>query len=398
MTPEKLLDILREAGVDSAGGVPCSLLEPLLRVLRSDPGLNYLPLTNEGDAVAWACGHWLAGGSPLVLLQNSGLGNAVNPLTSLAQVFEIPLALAVSWRGRPGMEDAPQHQLMGAITPHLLELMRIPCRVLLRPDDRFQAPDLGPASVCWLGEAAAKDRHPRALVLPKGVLDASPEAAGDPGPIYAPVPSSRAPGADRAGTREDPPGAGEELPTRTRALEVLVERFGVEVPVVATTGKTGRELFALRDSPNHFYMVGSMGCAPSLGLGVARKWGGRGPVVVLDGDGAALMRLGAQAAVGALAPPDLVHVLLDNGRYDSTGGQPTLAPGVDFPGVARALGYPAARTCRGPEQLVGALSDWVPGQGPTLLHVPVLPGSPASLPRPPEAPSWYARRFRDFLS
>lgn len=364
------------AGWDAFCGVPCSYLTPLIDHVAARADLGYLPLSNEGEAVAFACGQALAGRRPVVMFQNSGLGNAVSPLTSLARLFGLPLLLVVTWRGEPGRPDAPQHDLMGAITPELLTLMGI-------PHERAPAePDQLAACLGRLAEAAA--HGPAALVLPKGVVTASGDAQAPP-----PAP--------RPGGVAEPPEPGPAEMSRGDALEILLEILGEENPVVATTGMTGRQLCSMDDRPGHFYMVGSMGCASSLALGVARAWRGRGKVVALDGDGAALMRLEAMAGVGAHGPDSLLHVLLDNGVHDSTGGQPTLAGGVDFLRVATALGYRHAACARSPARLRQELVEALAAPGPRLLQVRIRPGTPSAMTRPELEPAAYATRFADFL-
>ena len=163
---------------------------------------------------------------------------------------------------------------------------------------------------------------------------------------------------------------------------------------MATTGYTGRELAACADRDNQFYMVGSMGCASSLGLGLALAQPGR-RVLVLDGDGALLMRLGALATVGYERPDNLVHLVLDNECHESTGGQATVSHSVDFGAVAAACGYPSVARARTPEQVAGLLRR--PQPGPGFIHVKTRPGAPADLPRPAVAPPEVARRLRAFL-
>lgn len=368
---DRFMDGLRDQGLSLWTGVPCSLLGPMLAALPGRDDLEHVPLSNEGEAVAYAAGAALAGRRAVVYMQNSGLGNAVNPLTSLAESYGLDMLLLCSWRGEPGRPDAPQHLGMGALTPTLLEAVA-PYRVLAAEDED--------ADVTWAGEFAD---GPRALLVPKGTF-ASGKAQGGPPP-------------------PPPPGvlgeaeAGEATLSRTDALRAIDEVVGERAPVIGTTGKTSRELHALGDRPNHFYMVGSMGCAPSVALGVARHRPGGGPVVCLDGDGAALMRLEAWAGVATYRPAGFVHVLLDNGVHDSTGGQPSLGPAVRFAEVAHALGYAhAVRVCSAPrlgEEVAAAMGR----DGPTLIHVPTLPGSPKDLGRPdPDLPA-YRDRFRSYL-
>ena len=198
------------------------------------------------------------------------------------------------------------------------------------------------------------------------------------------------------------PGRGDDLreggalPTRAAALE----RFLAEVPpsaaVIATTGKCGRELFTLSDRPQHFYQIGSMGCASGMGLGVALNVDR--PVVILDGDGAALMKMGTMATIGAYRPPNLIHVLLDNGVHDSTGGQATVSPLIDFPAIALACGYARALACDSLPGFARALGAAFGSAGPSFISLRILPGSMANLGRPTVAPDAAARRFHAFLT
>ena len=180
----------------------------------------------------------------------------------------------------------------------------------------------------------------------------------------------------------------------------MLQRFLAVVPdsaaVVATTGKCGRELFTLADRPQHLYQVGSMGGASAMGLGVALH--ASRPVVVLDGHGAALMKLGNLATIGSRAPANLVHVVLDNGVHDSTGGQATVSPNVDFAAVALAYGYASGASCDGLRGFEQALAASLDAPGPHLIHTRIAPGSLAKLGRPTIKPPEVARRFRSFLA
>jgi phosphonopyruvate decarboxylase len=355
-------------------GVPCSYLTPFINHAINAGELRYIPAANEGDAVAIAAGAELGGRPAVVMFQNSGLGNAVNPLTSLTWTFRIPVLLIVTWRGEPGGHaDEPQHELMGAITPPLLELMGIPWSLFPAKES-----EVGPA----LDRAMAhlhNERRPYALVMRKGSvadtrLSPSPRRAA-PQPVAA---------MSRPAPREQ----------RGAVLAAIRAAAGERDLLVATTGYTGRELYALGDTANQFYMVGSMGCAASVALGLAVARPDR-RVIAIDGDGAVLMRLGALATIGAEAPPNLVHVLIDNGQHESTGGQATVSPGVDFCAIAAGAGYPAARAVGHAADVQALLADRAPGL--RFLHVPVLPGVPAGLPRPAMAPAAVAERLRAWL-
>jgi phosphonopyruvate decarboxylase len=181
---------------------------------------------------------------------------------------------------------------------------------------------------------------------------------------------------------------------RQAVLVAIRAAAGERDLLVATTGFTGRELYALGDTANQLYMVGSMGCAASVALGLAMARPDR-RVIAIDGDGAALMRLGALTTVGAEAPPNLVHVLIDNGQHESTGGQATVSPGVDFCAIAGGAGYPAVTVAARAADVQVLLTDRRPGL--RFVHVPVLPGVPAGLPRPAMPPAAVAERFRASL-
>jgi phosphonopyruvate decarboxylase len=373
---KSFLDAAAGIGVGFYTGVPCSFLTPLINRTASDRTLRYVGAASEGEAVAIAAGAWLAGRETSVMCQNSGLGNAVNPLTSLNTPFRIPTLLIVTWRGQPGLKDEPQHELMGRITQSLLDVIEVPHRRF--PDN----PDaLGPV----MREARAtmaRTSLPFALVLEKGTIRDEP--------LDEPPQTPLAPGR-RVDLRE-----GASRPTRLALLEILLTSIPDEVPIVATTGKTGRELFTLVDREQHIYQVGSMGCASSMGLGVAMTTCRR--TVVLDGDGAALMKLGSMATIGAYQPSGLLHVLLDNGVHDSTGGQATVSPSVDFAAVALACGYRHAFTCDSAAGFAGAFRRAMMADGPVLVHALIRPGSLEKLGRPTIAPHEVARRFRGFLA
>lgn len=364
------------AGLDFYTGVPCSFLTPLMNAVTGDPRCAYVGATSEGEAIGIAAGAWLAGRGCVVMGQNSGLGNMVNPLTSLNHPFRIPALLLITWRGEPRLKDEPQHEVMGRVTGKLLDAIEIP---------HAGFPETMAALDGGLATAAATLRStdlPYALVLRHGVIADAPLAPAHPVPPIAADMRRGADGADR--------------PTRAAALEAILAALPDTAAVIATTGKTGRELFTLADRPQHLYLVGSMGCAGPVGLGVALHTDQ--PVVVLDGDGALLMKLGALATVGGVRPANLIHCLLDNGVHDSTGGQPTQAGHVDWVAMAAAAGYARAWRCTGPAETAEGLRAALAGGGPSFLHLPIRPGSMAKLGRPTIAPPDVARRFRDFLA
>jgi phosphonopyruvate decarboxylase len=376
ITADDFMQAAGEAGFDFYTGVPCSYLTPLINGILSNRALRYVGAASEGEAVAIAAGAWLAGRNPVAMCQNSGLGNMVNPLTSLNWPFRIPTLLVTTWRGRPGEPDEPQHELMGQITHDLLGLMRIPHFAFPSTADMV-APRLAGAVA-----AMAERSLPAALVLAKGDVADSP--------LDQPAPMPRPPG-----RRADYAAHGPR-PERAAALERFLSLADDRTAVIATTGKCGRELFTIADRDQHLYQVGSMGGASGMALGVALNTPKR--TVVLDGDGAALMKLGSLATIGAQAPANLIHILLDNGVHDSTGGQATVSASVDFAGVALACGYDYAASCDDLAGFERAWRDAVAVGGPALIHLRIAPGSMAGLGRPTVTPDAVARRFRAFLA
>lgn len=355
-------------------GVPCSYLSGLIEEALTAGDLRYIGATNEGDAVAVAAGLELGGCRAIVMMQNSGLGNAVSPLTSLLSTFKIPVLLIVTLRGEPGgPSDEPQHEVMGRITRELLDLIGIPWSYFPEREEQVDV---------VLSQANASmitTQRPFALVMKKGAV----------GPARRRIELSNV---RRPALREVP--TADAFLRRSDVLRTLKESARGRDVLVATTGYTGRELYALGDTANQIYVVGSMGCASSLGLGLALAQPSR-RVVVLDGDGAALMRLGALCAIAQARPANLFHVLLDNGLHESTGGQGTAARSVDLAGLATASGYPVVASVSTSHELK-ELYDATRGQL-TFAHVPIRPGVSAELPRPAVTPEQVAIRLRRFF-
>ena len=321
---ETFIEAARGHGFSWYTGVPCSYLTPFINYVINDDQLSYISSANEGDAVATAAGLTLGGQSAAVMMQNSGLGNAVNPLTSLAHTFAVPLLLIVTHRGKPGRRDEPQHELMGKITGDLFDLMEIPWEPF--PDEEH---GIGAALERATRHMAAENR-PYALLMNQGTVA--------PHPLISESIPSRA---DVTCRRDRFDGAAGPI-SRDRALrEIINHTPGHNSIVIGTTGYTGRELFAIGDRSNQLYMVGSMGCASSFALGVslARP---ELEVTVVDGDGAGLMRMGNFATIGSYGRNNLAHILLDNGVHESTGSQATVSANVSFADIAAACGYGAA--------------------------------------------------------
>jgi phosphonopyruvate decarboxylase len=367
------VEAARERGFEWYAGVPCSYLTPFINYVLQDPSLEYVSMANEGDAVALIAGVALAGGRRrgVSMMQNSGLGNAVSPLTSLTWTFRLPQLLIVTWRAQPGVPDEPQHALMGPITPKMLETIEIPWELFPSEIDA-----IGPAldrATAYMDETG----RPYALVMQKGTVapyalkaGAGMAARALPAGLASLEPLRLAPGA-RA--------------SRQEALrEVIAHTPAGSTAVLATTGFCGRELYAIDDRPNQLYMVGSMGCVVPLALGVALARPDL-RVVALDGDGAALMRMGAFATVGAYGPPNLQHLLLDNGVHDSTGGQATVSTHVSFAQIAAACGYASSLETDDVSR-IGSWLDEPPLGGSRFARLLTRSGTPDGLPRPSVTP------------
>jgi phosphonopyruvate decarboxylase len=372
---------LHEQGFDFFAGVPCSLIEDVLAALVQSPRERpYVASVREDLACGLAGGAWLAGRRPALLIQNSGLGTAFNALASFTLMYGLPVLLLVTWRGYLG-KDAPEHILTGAITPRLLELLGIPHRVL----DRASTVD----DLAWAAREMDARRGPVALLVPPDVL-ATGEAA------HARPTDATATG---GGGRPEPPAgyhARALSPTISRgdAIAVAVKALGDE-PVVHANGYVCRESFAVADRPQNFYMIGSMGLAASIGLGIALARPGLRPVI-FDGDGNVLMSLGILAMVAGLAPPNFVHLVFDNEVYGSTGNQPSPSRQVRLDRLAAAAGYRRVDAVDTAGDLAAALRRALAGDGPHFVLAKVT-AEEAAVPRIPHTPHAIRDRFRTAL-
>jgi phosphonopyruvate decarboxylase len=380
---QDFVEAARKRGFEWYAGVPCSYLTPFINYVLQDPSLRYVSMANEGDAVALIAGVALSGsrgGRGISMMQNSGLGNAVSPLTSLTWTFRLPQLLIVTWRGQPGVTDEPQHALMGPITPTMLETMQIPWELFpTEPAEVAAALDRATAHMDATG-------RPYALVMQKGSVASYP------------LERQSLPPARRlsAAVIEPRQRSFEERASRAQALREVVDHTpGQSTVVLASTGFCGRELYAIDDRPNQLYMVGSMGCVAPLALGLALSRPDL-RVVALDGDGAALMRMGAFATIGAYAPRNLWHLLLDNGAHDSTGGQATVSGSISFASIAAACGYASALETEEP----GRIASWLeapPQEGPQFACLLTRTGTAGQLPRPSMSPGDVRKRLMQHI-
>lgn len=377
------LSICKQNSIDFFSGTPCSYLKPLINAVIDDPEIDYYGATNEGDAVAIVCGAGMLKRKGVVMFQNSGLGNAVNPLTSLVSPFRFPFLMIVTHRGQPGgPPDEPQHELMGCITEQMLSTMKIKW-------DYFPAkPEDLETSMKTAIEYMENTKQPFAYVLRKGTIEAQELRQKKPDD---PIGERSVEFAETLNKKYT------ERPTRTDVIKVVLQHKLENDYIVATTGKAGRELYTLEDSDRHLYMVGSMGCASSFTLGAAlcsadKRW------VVLDGDAAALMRMGNLATIGSIKPDNYLHILLDNEVNDSTGGQASVSGDIAMAAIAQSCGYKKVYSTDGIEDLEKAMADCTSTNGPTFIHMRIKMGSPKDLGRPKIKPHEVKERMIRALS
>jgi phosphonopyruvate decarboxylase len=368
ITAEYFYNKLTEKGVGFFSGVPDSLLKDFCAYITDHTdNKNHIIAVNEGSAVGLACGYHLATGRiPLVYMQNSGIGNAVNPLLSLADndVYRIPLVLVIGWRGEPGVHDEPQHIKQGKVTCSLLESMGIPYAVLENNENNVN----GQIETCF--KIISETGSPYALVIRKETFS-----------LYT------------LQKKEE----HDAVMTREEAIEeIAANRGGI---IVSTTGMISRELYELRDKTGagharDFLTVGSMGHASSIALSIALQKP-QLQVTCLDGDGAALMHMGSFAAIGQQKPRNYCHIVLNNCAHDSVGGQPTIAPFIDIPAVARACGYKKVYQAKTKKDLKKILAK--KNEGLTFIEVKVKKGARKDLGRPKSSPQENKTAFMKFI-
>lgn len=372
--PARFVGNLREQGVTMYTGVPDSLLKQLgSHIMAVLPREQHVIAANEGGAVAIAMGHYLRTGSPAaVYLQNSGIGNTINPLLSLADpdVYGIPMLVIVGWRGQPGVKDEPQHIKQGRVMEALLDAIELPWSVL--PRDPGAAETTTAAAV-----KVAIDRSSPYVVLVE--RDTFSDANGSLPPVSA---------MDGLASRED-------------ALISMADAVGSEAIIVSTTGMLSRELFEHRErtgksGERDFLTVGGMGHASSIALGIAMRETER-EVWCFDGDGALLMHLGGLTVIADHAPPTFFHVIFNNGVHDSVGGQPTSVNVVDVAATARALGYRHASSINDLALVSDAVAELRRHGGPALLELKVRPGNRPGIGRPTRTPAESKRAFMTAL-
>lgn len=386
--PSLLIDSLVGRGVNIAISVPCSFLKSLLAAIDADLRITHICAASEAEAVGIAAGAWLVGRRPILLMQNSGFFECLNSIASLLFPLSAPLLLIVSGRGAFGIRDEPHHAVVGRHFERFAEILGLPfCVLSSNPADLSETLDI-------LDSGMEEVSRPGILAVPEATF-LDPE--GSPDSPRIPWGSRGSDSSERYLPRSGDCGFEQELASRISVVRLLSKTAVEESIIIATTGFTGRELYSCGDRSRYLYLAGSMGCASAVGLGIALF--SSAPVIVLDGDGAALMRLGNFATIAMQRPPRFLHVLFNNGSYESTGGQFSAGRFVSFCGVAHACGYSqAVRTCN--EARIDELIRNVnmgPGSSPTLVEIPVRMASGAKLPRPAVSMTEQGARLRNLF-
>lgn len=369
MNAKVLADILNPAFYT---GVPDSQLRPLCDYLMQQEGISsgHVIAANEGNAVALATGEYLATGRiPVVYMQNSGIGNAVNPILSLIdeKVYGIPCIFIIGWRGEPGVHDEPQHIRQGELTIPLLEGLGLRVYVIDKETSEKEISDELTEAGEWFAQGKSL-----AFVVKKGALQ------NDAGIHYQNSYSL----------------------LREEVIECITE-VSAQDAIVATTGKAGRELYEVRERKGQphkydFLTVGSMGHCSSIALGIAMSRPGK-KVWCIDGDGAVLMHLGAMAVIGNRKPGNLVHIVINNEAHESVGGMPTVADTMDIRQIALGCGYESAVSVDRKEELKKQLLQAKKASILSLIEVKCAMGARADLGRPKTTPKENRDSFMKYL-
>lgn len=360
-SPEVIFNLLRSHGFNLFTGVPDSLLKDFCAFVTDSMSKDqHIIAANEGNAIAIAAGHYLGTGQPaLVYMQNSGIGNAINPLLSLAdsEVYSLPMLLMIGWRGEPGVSDEPQHIKQGRIMTNLMDALEIPWY-------SFGADTKSPTEVITKAiNHMKKTQSPVALLVRKGTFE-------------------------KYDLKQDSPAKFKI--SREQAIENIVEHLDESDLVVSTTGMTSRELYELRvkaqqGHSNDFLTVGAMGHTASIALGLAKTQVDR-RVFCIDGDGSALMHMGALGIAGSSGAKNFIHIVINNGAHDSVGGQPTVGFDINFPEIAKCCNYAHVFSVDGRVGLSECLTKIQLLDGPIFLEVKVKKGARDNLGRPKSTP------------
>ena len=364
------VDEIEKLGIDFFTGVPDSQLKPFTNeiISRYGVGRKNVIAANEGNAVGLASGYYIATDKPgCVYLQNSGLGNIFNPVTSLTneEVYGIPVLYVVGWRGEPDVHDEPQHVFQGKITLQTLELLNIKAFDIHKDITVEKMSEI-------FNEISQRflNRESSALVIRKGALENKTKVQF----------------------------SNHNTLVRESAIKKIIECIPKESLITSTTGKISRELYENRElngegHEKDFLTVGSMGHASSIALGQALSQKNK-KIVCIDGDGAVIMHMGAMATIGAYEPVNLLHIVLDNSAHETVGGTPTISNKMDFVSIAKAVGYKEAYEVDNLNDLESVLKESVKKEKLIFIRVLVTLGSRENLGRPKEKPIDNLEKFK----
>ena len=370
--PSYFYDLLIKNGTDFFAGVPDSLLKNFCAYVTDDaPSEKHIISANEGSATALACGYHMATGKiPMIYMQNSGEGNMVNPMLSLADrdVYSIPMLIVIGWRGEPGVHDEPQHVKQGKVTCDLLDAMKIPYEVL--SENEAELPGQFEKAYKYIKENNAQ----YAFVIRKNTFDEYKLVNNIP---------------------------VEGKMSREEAIEKIMLSADDKTAFVSTTGMASRELYELRDKHNQahdrdFLTVGGMGHCSQIALAIAMNKADR-QVYCIDGDGASIMQMGGMATIGTRNPSNMVHFVMNNGAHDSVGGQPTVGRQIDLCAIAAGCGYENVVKVETPEELDAVLHDDETKSKLTFVEVLVTKGARKDLGRPKSTPVQNKEALMEFL-
>ena len=370
--PSYFYDLLIKNGTDFFAGVPDSLLKNFCAYVTDNaPAEKHIISANEGSATGLACGyHFATGRIPMIYMQNSGEGNMVNPLMSIADpdVYSVPMLIVIGWRGEPGVHDEPQHVKQGKVTCTLLDAMQVPYEILSENEE-----DL-PAQFEKAYKYIKENNAQYAFVIRKGTFDEYKLQKNE---------------------------AVNGNMSREEAIEKIMLSAAPSTAFVSTTGMASRELYELRDKhgmshEKDFLTVGGMGHASQIALTIAMNKKDR-QVYCIDGDGAAIMQMGGMATIGSRKPNNYVHFILNNGAHDSVGGQPTVGRQIDLCAIARGCGYENVVKAETPEALEAVLKDKKTKEMLTFVEVIVTKGARKDLGRPKSTPIENKKALMSFL-
>lgn len=374
MRADFFLQEIKKIGIHTIAGVPDSTLKQFCDAVRIDARktFHHYVTANEGAAVGYAIGEYLSQKRPcLIYMQNSGLGNIINPLASLAnrEIYGIPMLFVVGWRGEPGKKDEPQHIFQGKITCELLELMDVPYSVIDDTTTQNQIKD-----ILTNAKKVMNENRQYAIIVKKGTFEKEKNAAWNNGYEFV----------------------------REQALKIILENLYLDSLLISTTGKISRELYEQSNLlyNNHerlFMTVGGMGHASMIACGMAQADSSK-QIVCIDGDGAVMMHMGALAFIAKQSPENLLHIIINNSAHESVGAMPTGFSGQTYSQIAAACGYKNTYTVTTQEDLKAAILDAKNKHELCLIELMVSLESRADLGRPKESAKQNKINFMNAVS